>query len=1710
MQPAGIKSRAAHGLALLLAMASGDASMAGQTASKPRPARPLASPIALERVATIPDKPRRSAPLPSPRVADYGRLPIAFEPNVGQDASAAQFVARAPGFTLGLHPDRVTLRLERRSAGAIPADVGRWSVASRPLNHSPNLRKETDPPSSPSSGFETPASILNMKLMGANPIAAVHGIDRLPGKVNYYAGNDPKKWHTQIPTYARVNYQGVYPGVDLCYYGHSGALEYDFLLAPGASPDRIRLAFAAQSVNQHARLRVGREGDLVVSLAGGEVVFRKPVAYQPETEGAEAAGGSAVVARHYVGARYAVESGGVVGFEIAAYDRTRPLVIDPVLTYSTYTMLNNNGAGAKGIGVDASGNAYILGSTGAGGNEQVVVFALNAQGSAFLYTTYLGNGAGPGGIAVDSQGDAYITGTPASGFPTTPGAYVANCLNGCGAFIAKLLPSGTLGYSALPSGSGLGRGIAIDSSGAAFITGLITSGDLPVVNAFQPQFVGPICTSCSNAFVQKLDPTGSQLVYSTYFGSGGANSEVTGSGIAVDSSGSAYVIGSGAAVPLKNPLEQGVGTSFLAKFTPDGTGLAYSTLLGGSGVIVGQTQTEAPVAIAVDAAGNAYLTGNAYSVDFPLTMNAFRVSCFESAFEACRNPQVYALKVDPNGASLVYSTLIGTGTPTGIALDSSGSAWVVGWTTSNYFPMVQGVESSVGQPSDVAAFLTQLDPTGAPDFSTYLGGDFAGAEGVAVALDKQGNAYVTGSTGVGNDTPVDFPIVNPAPGTQGAAQFYTPSAVFVAKISPAAAGPEISLAPWYVSVLKLRNVGGSTLTISSITTSNNMTLEGGTCGSTLPAGGGCTLIVYPVSPQQSTSGTLTIASNAPGSPQTFTINNSTIGTNQVFVSANYLEFSAHLVGTVSATQNVTLTNLYFPNPVGISNVFIPPPDPTEGIANDFTQTNNCPASLAPGASCTITLQYQPVAGPDQADSGQLQIVTDTPPHTIFLAGVRSSESLIAFRPGTLAGGVPNVQFGAQYVGATPLPRVLALTNVSTLPVSVSGFSIVGPFTQTNNCSALIAPHASCRVAISFLPTGNMLASGTLTATYSGQGGTLTVTLGATGEILSDLAVSPLALDFGTANLGTSYSLPLTLTNSSQTTLAISAFNLSANFTQTNNCNGSLTPRAACTVNVTFTPSAVGDQSGTLSIVHSGKGSPQVISLTAAGGTPLRVTPSSLTFGEQAVGTVSAPQSVDVSNQGSVPVTISGITASGDFQILPNFCPNPYPVFISCALQIAFAPTAAGLRSGTLTINASDSPNPHLVALSGTGALIPDVSLSSMNLTFAPITEGSTSAPQTVTLKNIGKATLTMTSVVATGDFAQTNTCGNALAAGASCSISVTFTPVTGGTRNGTLTLADNAPDSPQTVTLSGTGNGPGLSLSPTSLSFPAALVGTTGGGSQSVFLANFGNATLTITSITASGDFAVTNNPCPSSLDAGNSCQFNVIFKPTAGGTRTGSLTVVDNAYGSPHSIPLTGTGTDFMVAIASGSSSTQTVSPGQTATYSLAFSGTSQFSGSVSLACSGAPSLASCTVNPTAVLLNGTSVLNATVSVATTGGAMGAPQTRRRPPPTPALPVDVCYWLLALVIAGGLGSSTRLRPRLRGRIRVVGVVRGMRLTAALLLLLAFGALAMPSCGGGGGGGGNTPPPGTPAGTYILDVTATFTSEGNTLIHNIKLTLVVN
>ncbi|HCF30096.1 MAG TPA: hypothetical protein DEV81_23495, partial [Cyanobacteria bacterium UBA11049] len=580
-------------------------------------------------------------------------------------------------------------------------------------------------------------------------------------------------------------YQGVYPGIDLVYYGNQGRLEYDFNVAPGAKPENIKFRVAGAE-----RLSVDKQGNLLLHTKNGVLRQHQPKIYQ------EINGEKKVIAGSYV-----LLGKEEVGFKVAAYDRTQPLTIDPVLSYSTY-LGGSNGEDSRGIAVDVQGNVYVTGNTGSSdfptknaldntltGDGDIFVTKLNSNASgeaSLVYSTYLGGSSGQGdvgfGIAVDVQGNAYLTGiTYTTDFPTTENALSRSLGGFSDAFVTKLSASGDrLLYSTYLGGStasssesssaDFGRGIAVDGRGNIYVTGEAYSGDFPTTrNAFNRTFGG----SLNDIFVTKLNPNASgqaSLLYSTYLGGNGFES---GFAIAVDFLGNAYVTGLtySSNFPLKNAFDTTfVGAvndseAFVTKLNPNASGeasLLYSSYLGGSSAEFG-------TAIAVDVRGNAYVTGGTGSIDFPIK------NAFDGTFEA---GDAFVTKVNPAASgetALVYSTYLGGSNGDGgnaIAVDFQGNAYVTGGTDSINFPIKNAFNSNLSGLSD--AFITKLNAAGnSIVYSSYLGGNnFDSASGIAV--DLRGNAYVTGST-----YSSDFPTKNAFDSS-----FSGSTDAFVTKISP--------------------------------------------------------------------------------------------------------------------------------------------------------------------------------------------------------------------------------------------------------------------------------------------------------------------------------------------------------------------------------------------------------------------------------------------------------------------------------------------------------------------------------------------------------------------------------------------------------------------------------------------------------------------------------------------------------------------------------------------------------------------------------------------------------------------------------------------------------------------------------------------------------------------------------------------------------------
>ncbi|MBZ5565010.1 MAG: choice-of-anchor D domain-containing protein [Acidobacteriia bacterium] len=642
------------------------------------------------------------------------------------------------------------------------------------------------------------------------------------------------------------------------------------------------------------------------------------------------------------------------------------------------------------------------------------------------------------------------------------------------------------------------------------------------------------------------------------------------------------------------------------------------------------------------------------------------------------------------------------------------------------------------------------------------------------------------------------------------------------------------------------------------------------------------------------------------------------------VSPTPLTFGNQFVNTTSAAQTVTLSNAAGAGTLAIGGITITGANP-----GDFAQTNTCLASLPAGTSCTISVTFKPTA--TLARSASLTVNSSNP----TLLAVPLSGTGIA----PLAGVAPtSLTFASQGLNTPSAAQTVTLSNTGTAPLTISSFTPTGdfgidPLTTTCSTSTSLAASTSCTIGVIFTPTVVGARTGTLTVTDNTNGITgsaQTVSLSGTGVNGPFAALSPASLPFGNQLVGTT-STPaqtVTLTNSGGLALTITSIATTGNFAQTNTClpPGTLAAGANCTISVTFTPTTTGALSGTLTITDNSNnvpGSTQAVSLSGTGIMMVAsVSPASLTFGSQVIGTSSAAQTVTLTNTGNTALTITGTGVSTNFNA-PTTCPSSLAGGASCTFSVTFAPalgTPAGPVTGALTItdNSNNAPgSTQTVSLSGTVVTGPFASVSPASLTFANQLLNTTSASQPVTLKNTGSATLTGINVSTTTNFAEADNCGlnGSLAGGASCTINVTFTPTAAGPLVGSLIIFSNSiGGSPVQVPLSGTGIVPIAGVSPTSLTFANQKVNTTS-APQTVTLSNTGTAALTINSIAIGGtnprDFSRTTT-CGASLAAKSSCTISVTFRPSRKGARSATLTVTDNnnaVNGSTQNVALSGTG---------------------------------------------------------------------------------------------------------------------------------------------------------------------------------------------------------
>lgn len=659
----------------------------------------------------------------SSTVSNLDSLPLSFEVNRGQADRSVHYLTRGPGFALFLTDSEAVMTLSGNGGPSLP-------------------------------------DILRLSLVNASTNPSIEGRRQLPGKSNYFLGDDPARWKTDVPNYAQVVYKSVYPGVDQVFYGNGKQLEYDFVVEPGADYRQIGISFEGTE-----QMEIGSSGELVLTVAGKRVIQEKPFVYQ------EIAGTRSEIAADYA-IREATPEGPrkTVGFEIGDYDPTKPLIIDPVLVFSTYHGGSNSDSG-RAIAFDPDGNVYVTGSTTstnfpvanplqpnfAGGSGDVFVTKINSTGTAYIFSTYFGGSVGDlgHGIDIDSERNVYVTGvtggtTGSNNFPTTPGAFDRVFVSPDEAFLFKLNSTGNAVIYSTYTGAMLGNEVKVDKvTGEAYITGLAGSTLPATPGAFRTACPFPCSTQ---SFVTKFNAAGSGLVYSTYIGQGGATD------LAIDAGGNAYITGStistaypitpGVVQPTCTGCSLGRSDAVVTKLNATGSALIYSTYLGGSLSEVGSS-------IALDAAGNAYVTGrtessNGASVPFPTTLGAFQTV-------SQGTPDGFVTKLNPTASALVYSTFLGGNVRDeafAIATGPTGNAHVIGQTRSTNWPLVAPFQSACAHNGD-CVFISSLDPSGS---SLILSTYFGQGEGFEIAADDSGHIYVTGTAYEGL---ANLPTMNP-------------------------------------------------------------------------------------------------------------------------------------------------------------------------------------------------------------------------------------------------------------------------------------------------------------------------------------------------------------------------------------------------------------------------------------------------------------------------------------------------------------------------------------------------------------------------------------------------------------------------------------------------------------------------------------------------------------------------------------------------------------------------------------------------------------------------------------------------------------------------------------------------------------------------------------------------------------------------------------
>lgn len=1389
------------------------------------------------------------------QAGSFPQLRTRFEANVGQYPSTLKFVARQRDASFALTQDALLINAKSGSP-------------------------------------------LRIRLLGASENARVAGEALVPDGTNYFVGREPEKWETAVPTYERVRYHEIYRGVDLVYYcNEKGELEHDFEVGPGGSSDDISLEIAG-----YKSLDLRADGNVFIN---GGIELRRPVAYQQI--------GSV---RQDVEAHYVIHGGNKISIAVGNYDRARSLVIDPVVV--TNAVFGGSSVDvANAIAIDPSGNAIVAGTTYSADFQ----FASTAQGL-------------PGGGANCGPFNSFLV-----------------CSD---AFVAKVSPAGNILYFTYLGGSqnDIAASVAVDGSGNAYVTGTTQSSDFPVKNAFQSKLGGGMdcglageVRNCPNVFLTKLNSNGA-IVYSTYLG--GAEADY-GQGVAVTSGGVAWVTGSASSANL--PVTSGAFRSsctansknrcsdgFAARFTTSGT-VDYLTYLDGAGT-----------GVFAGSSGVGYVTGTTSDSGYTTTASALLRTLTGSS-------DAFAAEIDPSqsgSASLVYSTLLGTngGTGSGVLVDATGKVYITAmgptipqlmkmdftktgalgllYTTQLAYPDHSAISAPALDSSgnvyvagtgehqlspllspEPAAYISEFNSSGVLNASDYYYNTFSSSAQVlafnGIALDSNNTVYVGGTSTLASSGDI---LVESFASAQPTGLQITPSPLVFPDKQSVSSLPQANIS--------IKNNGTAPDTISGLVIPSGFTKTDGCSGLSIPVGSSCIISLFASTHTSGmTAGQVTF--NSASTPTSHNVYAYILqGNPSVSFSPTSLNFGSVVIGN-SVSKQATLTNsgdgIY---PIGIVT------------APGLTETHDCGRVLPAKGVCNFTFTFSPHNIFDSADTIVIDpfpnFSTYYPEATLFAAGSAAAPPGITLSP-------TNLQFPTTAQGVASQPMNVTFANTTTASIPGISFSVSGDFAQTNTCGATqsvkgsLAASSSCTVSVTFTPTTSGVRTGVLTENNVNGNlvATRTVTLVGNGSATPTIGLSSSSLPFGSQVVGTT-SAPnaLTITNTSTAAnLQISSISVASPYSESDSCSNAIAPGQVCNIAVMFSPSTTGSQSGQL--VINSNGAQQKISLSGTGTLPV-----------PAIAAVSPASIFNGSPNFSITVTGSNFSSSSVVQWVANSTTTSLTTSyvnsttlqatVTSALVTAagsaqvkvFTSTPGGGTSAakTFTITTNNPPTGALESALYQGSFtttVPQGGVVHVSGWAADTDQGSPVANVQVSI-NPGTGTGTATQAAVLGglrtDIVTSQKRSDYLHSGWTADIPTTG--LTAGTFNVSAVATDSAGatttlPSTQSITVSGTANGPVVGVSAQTLSFGSMPIN--GSSQQMLTITNVGTGSLTVSSVQTSGSYKATS-ACGSALAESATCQVTVTFHPTASGTANGTLTI--NSNGSPAAtvVNLTGSGT--------------------------------------------------------------------------------------------------------------------------------------------------------------------------------------------------------